>query len=165
MGHETLIRCTIASSLAWDENVEKQIDRVTAIAFASRRNELGAAMLRVEALDAQAMRKVVLLVVRRLNHKHHITRGFAERMVMAVLQEILQPGCTTCCGKGEIHREAETVTVCQNCGGTGLHRFADRDRLAMVGGTFNREAYDYALCLIRDSLKNILNSANNRLTG
>jgi hypothetical protein len=154
----------MAGSLVWDENQEKAVDRVVAIAYAARNNELGAALLRVEALDAAALRKVNLLVVRRLNHKHRITRGFAGRMVLAVMQECLHPGCVYCGGKGETHREAEIITICTICNGSGLHRFTDGDRRAMIGGTYNKAAYEFALGLVRDSLRNVVAAANYRLT-
>lgn len=164
MSHEGLIRATMAQSLQWFENSECAVDRVVAIAYSARKNELGAAMLRVEAMDAAALRKVILLLVRKLNHKHRITRGFAERIVLCVMHEVLHTGCINCGGKGEIHREAETTTICPVCSGSGLHRFTDGNRNAMIGGAYNKAVYDYALGMVRDSLRSVVAAANNRLT-
>ena len=102
MGKEAMIKSTVASSLEWDENAERAVDRVTAIALAARRNELGSAMLRVEALDDATLRKAVLLVARRLNHQFRIARDFAERMAVAAVQEYMQPGSVTCGGTGSV---------------------------------------------------------------
>lgn len=164
MGRETLIRATMASSLAWDDNHQKPVDIVTAIALSSKHNELGSLMLRVEALDAQSMRGVILLIIRRLNHKHHITRGCAERMAQSVLTECLQPHCPDCGGCGELHHDGEAVLTCTHCSGSGFRRYTDQDRLTMIGSPYNSKAYTGALGWVRDALREIVNGANNRLT-
>lgn len=164
MGHETLIGCTMATSLKWDDNQEKAVDRVTAIAISSKRNELGALMLRVEATDAQSLRKAIKLIARRLNHKHRVSRGFAERMANAVLHECLHPHCTHCEGRGERHSEGEAVLTCTHCSGSGLRRYTDRDRHSIVGSPFNKPAYECALGFVRDSLHTIVRGANYVLT-
>lgn len=163
MGHETLIKCTVAGSLEWDDNNERAVDRVTAIGMSARRNELGAAMLHAEALDEAAMRKVILLVVRKLNHKHRIARGFANRIALAVLHETMCPGCIYCGGKGEI-QQGDMVTGCSVCNGTGWHRYTDADRSSLVGGAYNKVAYDAALAQVRDALSLIVRTARSHLT-
>lgn len=162
MGREALVKSMIAGSLLWNDHEERPIDRITAVAYA-RQNEVGAAMLRVEALDAAALRKVILLIVRRLNHKFHITRGFAERMAFAVLHEYYRPNCIFCGGKGEIHPKANIIQACPNCSGTGLHHYTDRDRVALVGGKYNQDAYENAMAYIRDSLAILVRDTNRRL--
>lgn len=163
MGHETLIGCTQAKTLAWDENYEKPVDRIVAIAHATRRNPMGGLMLRIEALDASSLRKVILLITRSLARTHNINRSHGERIAVAVLMEIMQPGCPYCGGKGEIHPEAEAVTSCSSCGGTGLHRYSNTDRAGMAGGKFNAKAYEAALNQARDALVKVVRAANNLL--
>lgn len=164
MGQEVLIKCTMASSLAWSDTQEQAVDRVTAIAIASKHNELGSLMLRVEALDAPAYRKVILLVIRQLNHKHRITRGFAERMANAVLHEVLQPHCTSCGGRAELHDDGKTVLTCTHCGGSGLMRYSDHDRRSMIGTAYSQQAYDGALSFVRNAMRSVVSGASSRLT-
>lgn len=164
MAHETLIRCTTAKTLEWDENHEKPVDRIVALAHATRRNDLGGLMLRVEALDAASLRKAILFITRTLAHTHNINRAHGERIAVAVLREILHPGCPCCGGKGEIHRENEATTLCNQCRGTGLHRYSNADRMGMVGGKLNSKAYETALNQARDALVRAVRSANKHLT-
>ena len=161
MGKETMIKSTVASSLEWDENAERAVDRVTAIALSARRNELGSVMLRVEALDDASLRKAVLLVARRLNHQFRITRGFAERMAVAAVQEYMQPGCITCGGTGSVTQGV--VMVCIRCDGSGFRRYSDADRRTMIGGSFNKKAYEDALQFVRDSVRSVVTGAGARL--
>lgn len=163
MSHEGLIRCITAHSLGWDETQEVSIDRITAIGFASRYNEIGGAMLRVDALDAGALHKVILLVIRRLNHHHRIDRGFAKKIAFATLHEYMRPNCIYCGGKGEEHRKGRVVTVCPYCEGTGLHRYSDKDRKALVGGGFNTRAYEDTLTYVRDAVRAIVVNSDRRL--
>lgn len=164
MGREALAKATMASTLAWDDNNEMPIDKMTAIAFSARNNEVGALLLRVDALDDVAMRKVILLIVRKLNHEYRIARGFGNRIAVSVLHELLRAGCVSCGGKGEIHRDAGSVLPCHQCGGTGLQRYTDMDRASLVGGVYNKKAYSAALQFARDALTRIVTGANKRLT-
>ena len=164
MGREALIKATDARNLEWDE-YEKPVDRVVAIAHAAKGNEVGALMLRVEALDEASLRKAVLLVSRALAHSHRVNRSHGERIAFAVIREHLHPGCLQCGGKGELHREAEMVVSCHICGGTGLRRYTDTDRAALVGAKYNAKAYAAALEMVRDALSRVVRVANSQLTG
>lgn len=163
MSRERLIRSLPPHSLAWHETYESSIDRIAAIGLASRYNEMGEAMLRVDALDAKALNKVILLVVRRLNHQHRITLGFAKKIAFATLHEYMRPNCIYCGGKKEQHRKGRVTTVCSYCGGTGLHRYSDKDRKSLVGGGFNTKVYEDALAYVRDAVNAIVISSEKRL--
>lgn len=163
MGHESLIRSLTAHSLEWHDNMERTIDRVTAIGFAARHNEIGEAMLRVDALDADALHKVILLIIRRLNHRHRIERGFAKKIAFATLHEFMRPNCIHCGGKGNVYRKGAAVTVCLHCQGSGLHRYSDKDRASLIGGNFNQRAYEDAISYVRDALKTVVVDCNKRL--
>lgn len=156
MGYERFIKSTIAHSLRWCDNDEGSIDRITAIGFSTKKNEVGDAMLRVDALDASAARKVILLVVRRLHQRHKLTRGFAEKMALACLHEYMRPNCIYCGGKGEIHQESAPVTTCSSCNGTGLHRYSNGDRNALIGGGYSEKAYEDALSYVRDAVRRVV---------
>jgi hypothetical protein len=166
MGQERLIKATIAHSLEWVETEEGSVDRVTAIGFSARNNEVGDAMLRVDALDAVALRKVIFLIVRRLNHRHRMDRGYAQRLAIAVLHEFMRPNCIYCGGKGETHQKGAVVTICSHCNGSGLHRYSDSDRMALVrgaGSQFNHRAYEDALTYVRDAVRGIVVASDRRL--
>lgn len=162
MGRESLIKSTDAHNLEWGD-YEKPVDRVVAIAYAAKGNEIGALMLRTEALDAPSMRKVILLVSRSLAHSHRINRHHGEKIAAAVILEHLHPGCHQCGGKGELYREAETVVSCHICSGTGLHRYTDIDRQYLVGAKYNAKSYAAALELVSDSLSRVVRVANSHL--
>lgn len=163
MGQERLIRATISKSLAWDETQETSIDRITAIGFAARNNEIGDAMLRVDALDAHSLHKVILLLIRRLNQKHHIARGFGQKIAFAVLHEYMRPNCIHCGGKGNVYRKSSIVTVCSHCNGSGLHRYSDSDRASLIGGNINQRAYEDAMGYVRDAVRAIVVNSDKRL--
>lgn len=152
MGHEALIKCTSATTLKWDINQVRQIDHVMAVAIATKNNEVGGLMLRIEALDVHSLRGLMLILAKDLKRRHKLTLGFSWAISNSVIKELLHPGCTKCGGKGEIHRESEAVIICPHCNGTGLHRYADKERTDMIGGRYNRDAYEYALNYVRNSL-------------
>lgn len=165
MGQEQLIKCVMAHSLMWSVE-EGAVDRVAAIGMCSRRNhmiETGDAMLRVNALDSKALRKVVLLVVRRLHYRFRIDRGFAEKIAFATLHELLRANCIHCGGKGELHSKGAVTVVCSHCNGSGLHCYTNKDRLALIGSRYNQAAYEDALNYLRDSTVNIVTLSNKRL--
>ena len=163
MGHERLIKSVIARSLGWRATEECAVDRVTAIGLAAARNEAGDTLLRVNALDGAAMHKVILLVVRRLNHKMGIPREFARKMAIAALHEYLRPNCTHCGGRGNHYQKGAAVRVCPHCGGNGLHYYSDMERAQLIGGNYNHRAYDDALTFLRDSIRALVVSADKRL--
>lgn len=163
MGHERLIRSLPPRSLGWHETQECSIDRILAIGLASRRNEVGEAMLRVDALDAAALHKVLLLVIRHLYHRHHVSRGFAKKIAFATLHEYMRPNCIHCGGKGNVYKTSSVVKACSHCAGSGLHRYSDRDRASLVGGRFSQRVYEDALGYVRDAVRAIVVNTDRRL--
>lgn len=163
MSRERLIRSLPPHSLAWHETYESSIDRIAAIGLASRYNEMGEAMLRVDALDAKALNKVILLVVRRLSHRHLITLGFAKKIAFATLHEYMRPNCIYCGGKGEEHKKGQVIVACPVCDGSGLHRYSDKDRKSLVGCGFNTKVYEDALAYVREAVQTIVISTHKRL--
>ena len=161
MGRESIVKSTVATSLGWDENLEKQVDRVTALGMATRKNHLGSAIVHAEALDADSMRKVVLLVTRHIIKECRIARTHAERIAFSALQEHLKPRCRAC--GGIPYLEARVAECCPACGGTGLHRYGNTERRNMCGGKYNEKAYEAALNEIRDRLSAAVRGAGDRL--
>lgn len=163
MGFERLIKSVEAHSLGWKTTEECAVDRITAIGLAAGGNETGEAMLRVNALDASALRKVIFLVARRLNHRLNITRGYGEKLAIAALHEYLRPHCYYCGGKGQHYQKGAAVRACPYCQGSGLHRFSDTDRAMLIGASYNQRAYEEALAYLRDSIRTIVINADRRL--
>ena len=163
MGTERLIKSVGAHSLTWESTEEGAVDRITAIGFAARRNELGETMLRVNGLEATSMRKAILLVTRHLNLHFNITRGFAQKMAKAALHEYLRPGCMYCGGKGHHYQRGQAVRACPYCGGTGLHRYSDSERAVLIGGNYHHKAYEEALASLRDSIRSLVINSDRRL--
>jgi hypothetical protein len=161
MGRESLNRAVVASSLGWTETEERQVDRVTALGMATRTNHLGSAIIHAEAMDANSMRKVVLLVTRHIIKECRIARSHAERIAFSALQEHLRPRCRAC--GGIPYLEARVSECCPACGGTGLHRYGNTERKNMCGGKYNEKAYEAALNEIRDRLSAAVRGADNRL--
>lgn len=168
MPQESLIKCVMAHSLEWCETEERAIDRVTALGWCGRNNrrgEMGGALIRVDALDATALRKVIFLIVRRLHHKFHIQRGVAERMAIASLHELLRANCIHCGGRGKIDQHGAPTVTCEHCNGSGLHCYTDGDRMALIGSRYNHAAYDDILQYLRDSTREIVIVSDKRLKG
>ncbi len=174
MKHERFIKCVIAHSLEWEEFEERAVDRVTAIGLSEQHNDLGDAMLRVDALDPVALRKVILLTTRRLNSKMNVSFGFGRRLAIAAMHEYMRANCIHCGGKGKIFQEgrhdsfhsdetSRIITECSHCNGTGLHRYSNADRRALIGGPYKEAAYEEALSFIRDAVVTILARSNKRL--
>ena len=163
MGRERLIKSVGAHSLTWKSTEEGAVDRVTAIGFAAHRNEMGETMLRVNALDADAMNKAILLITRKIVHRLHLGRDYARKIAIAALHEILRPQCPYCGGRGAHYQKGHAVRVCLYCQGHALHRYTDTDRAMLIGGNYSERAYEDALSFARDSLRTIVINADRRL--
>jgi hypothetical protein len=162
MGLERLVKSMLASSLEWSETEERAIDRTAALGLASKNEEIGELMVRVDALQQSSIRRVVRIVSFRVSQKYGLGFNFARRLAIAALQENLRVNCVHCGGKGH-QFEGKILKDCEWCNGTGRHRYSNADRHALVGGGYNQKAYEMALALMRDSLINITRQANKRL--
>ena len=165
MGQERLIKSVIAHSLHWRATEECAIDRVTALGWTARYNEMGETMLRVSALEAAALHRAILLLQRQMFYKFRIGREFGRKMAAAALYELLRPGCLYCGGKGQHYQRGEAVRACPYCDGSGLHRYSDVERTVLIGGKYNGRAYEDALDCMRDALQRIVTSTDRRLSG
>ena len=119
MSTQALIRAVVAESLQFDANAEaiSAIDRIIALGWATRGNELGAAMVHAQAHDTEALRRAVLLIARNLIRRFRLSRSAAEKVSIAAIFEYLNPACDHCGGIGEIFGAAQVVAVCPACGG------------------------------------------------
>lgn len=127
MSRETLIRSTVTHSLAWDENSERPIDRLTAIAYAN--DMLGSLIVRAFAGDEQAYFHAATQVSMKIRRK--CVNISAIRVASAVLTDILDQRCGTCHGRGQMEI-GKVVHVCPTCNGSKLRdtRYSPRK----VGG-------------------------------
>ena len=162
MGRESLVRTTSASNLAWDDNHEKSIDRVTALGIAAKENSMGVAVLHAEGLDEESLARTILLLARNMVKKSRCGMAYAKKIATAAMREHLMPKCRTC--GGVQYDNARVATVCPSCRGTGLHRYTDTDRAQMAGIPRVTRLYTDALQMIRDSAANAARDASGRLT-
>ena len=162
MGRESLVRATSASNLAWDDNHEKSIDRVTALGVAAKINSLGVAVLHAEGLDEESLTRTILLLARGMVKKSRCDMVYAKKIATAAMREHMMPKCRTC--GGVQYDNARVATVCPSCRGTGLHRYTDTDRAQMAGIPRVTRLYTDALQMIRDSASNAVKTSTDRLT-
>ena len=168
MKQERFIKCVMTHSMHWSNTEERPVDRVAAIGMVTRHNEeimIGEKMLRVDALDADSLRSVILKTSRRLNHRHRINWAFAKKMTFAVLHELLRQNCIHCGGQGNIHQKGSVTVTCSHCAGSGLHFYTNGDREALIGNKYNQKAYEDALNYLRDSVYEIVRRSEKRLEG
>lgn len=159
-----MVKATVAHTLAWSPTEENAIDQVAAIGFATKKDKMGSPILRMEALDANSARQVILLTARRLTKRFRIENNYARKIAFAVLHEYLCPNCFYCGGKGEIYEANTTVKECPHCNGTGMHRFTDQQRGHLLGGrTYNQRIYEDALNYVKDTARAVVGRAQRRL--
>ena len=164
MSRETIIRCTVATSLEWaPDGTERAVDRVTALGLGTIGNDLGSSVAHAEALDPAAIRNVILILSRNLTRTLHLNRGYAVKISVAALSEYMHLGCPTCGGLGNHFYEGKLVTSCTRCNGSGLHRHSDTERARNIGGKYPQKAYETALGMIRDAMAGAVSGTNKHL--
>jgi hypothetical protein len=119
---------------------ETAIDRVGALARASR---LGRALWHWRYAGQPNHAEVLTALVRRGSKRLQISNRHPEYeiLVRACKQSLLEwyfPKCRSCRGAAEQIINKKRV-LCPNCGGTGLHRYGDYERMDGLG--LSRQQY------------------------
>jgi hypothetical protein len=141
MGLRESIAHSLNSTHLEPSEFECAIDRIGALA---RTTALGSALWRYGyGGDESAARSVIKHLLRKAErrtkiYKHHDDFKLLKKTCVMVLHEWKYKGCMGCGGAGEISSEKLKV-VCQPCGGTGLHRFSDQERMTALN--IEREKY------------------------
>ena len=159
MGKEALIKSTIASSLGWDENDEKPVDRLTAIGMAH--NPLGSLILRAYGDDRDAYFEAYCIVGRLVRVRADKVRISANRAASAVLADIIDQRCHTCQGRGQI-RNKESVHICPTCNGSAL-RDTRIIRRKVGGKDIPDGLYSEIFRIYADAVVNLIRATNQML--
>lgn len=127
----------MSSNLGQSEWSERDIDRVAALGAAARISPLGADVFRwLYATDHTAAVRVRELLVEALVSLRNLSPATAERVAVQAMKEFGDWACPTCGGQKEVVIDGLKI-VCadrpRGCGGTGLRRFTDRERMIGVG--------------------------------
>lgn len=124
------------SDLGEDDRYTTDVNRVAALGQAGK---LGRLLWhwkygRDETCAMPAFNLLVRRAAKRLRIRHAGEAGKADyetlRHVCAqVLQEWLHPHCRACNGAQQAVNERGVMTACPSCGGSGVHRYRDADRM------------------------------------
>ena len=116
---------TALANLDWDENSERPIDRVAA---SGKINELGLLLWKAKyQLEAEAYRRVQIALCEIYGKRYRDAPPIRAALVGQALREFLAPACRACRGVGEMMVNDRRV-VCEDCGGSKLHRYSDIER-------------------------------------
>lgn len=119
-----------SSNLAWNENHQKAIDRITALGMT---DALGAELLRFKyANDRHAGTRALHLLAHKAKFALKVELSYARTLARAAIKEYLIDGCEKCNGTG-IVKDAGHASSCTKCGGTGVKRYSDSERALAAG--------------------------------
>lgn len=135
MGIAERLACAVQDDdLGWSELQTKPVEYVAALSAAS---SLGSDIFRARDHDAFALRRAVLLLAKKamdagMKAKLPLSRAMAQEMAVSVLMELLHPKCRTCHGSA-VAIVGTLKVQCPTCGGTGIHRYSDKERAKLSG--------------------------------
>jgi len=115
-----------SANLAWDENYQKAIDRITALGMS---DALGAELLRFKyANDRHAGTRALHLLAHKAKFALKVELSYARSLAKAAVTEYLIDTCEKCNGTGVIGRDK-----CSKCHGSGMKRYSDGERASTAG--------------------------------
>ena len=115
-----------SANLAWDENYQRAIDRITALGMT---DSLGAELLRLKyGNDRAAGKRAICLLAHKAKFALKVELSYARSLATAAIKEYLIDTCEKCHGTGVIGRDK-----CSKCDGSGMKRYSDGER-AMAAG-------------------------------
>jgi hypothetical protein len=115
-----------SANLAWDENYQKAIDRITALGMT---DALGAELLRFKyANDRAAGARALHLLAHKAKFALKVELSYARSLAKAAIKEFLIDACDKCNGTGVIGRDK-----CSKCDGSGVKRYSDGERAMSAG--------------------------------
>ena len=115
-----------SANLAWDENYQKAIDRITALGMT---DALGAELLRLKyANDRHAGTRALHLLAHKAKFALKVELSYARSLAKAAIKEYLIDTCEKCHGTGVIGRDK-----CTKCDGSGVKRYSDGERASAAG--------------------------------
>lgn len=115
-----------SENLAWDENYQKAIDRITALGMT---DALGSELLRFKyANDRNAGPRALHLLAHKAKFALKVELSYARSLARACIKEFLMDACDKCNGTGVIGRDK-----CAKCDGSGVKRYSDGERASAAG--------------------------------
>ena len=148
---ESLVVSVVSGSLAWDDNQEKAVDRVTAIGLAH--DQIGALVIRSMANDEASRIELVRLVSCRIRSK--CINISASRVAASVLADVIDTACETCGGMGTMQVENGVVKVCHSCNGSKL-RDTRRNPRKVGGKRIPDELYSKTYAIYSDGIDRMM---------
>lgn len=119
-----------STNLAWDENYQKAIDRITALGMT---DALGAELLRFKySCDRSAGARALHLLAHKAKFALKVELSYARSLAKAAIKEYLIDGCEKCNGTGIVMDGARAFS-CRKCEGTGVKRYSDTERELAAG--------------------------------
>ena len=142
--------CT-ATDLGSKDGKIRAIEHVGALSGAS---SIGSDLLRARDYDVGALQRAILLIARKARQDMRLGMGPAQQLATAACLELMHWQCRACNGASEMVISG-IRQICPKCGGTGVHRWSDKDRAAETGysldtwQSWNRK-YEQVLAMARD---------------
>jgi hypothetical protein len=147
MSRESLIKATQAHSLQMDDNHEKAVDRVIAMAYA--KDILGSLIIRAMAHDLDAYYEAYTIAANRIRSKTQRFGISANKVAAAILSDMIDQRCKKCGGRGTIEHDQVTKT-CLACNGTKI-RDTRRNPIKIGGKAIPDEIYAYTYRIYSES--------------
>ena len=148
---ERLSSSCVDSNLSSCEGKIRAIEHVGALSGAS---SIGSDLMRARDYDAGALRRAILLIARKARNELRLGMGPAQQLSTVACLELMHWQCRICHGASEQVISGIRQT-CPACGGTGVHRWRDKERAAAAGYSidtwpaWNRK-YEQVLTMARD---------------
>lgn len=119
----------VSSDLESQEGKIHAIEHVASLAGATA---IGSDMFRARDYDVNALRRAVLLLARQVRQRLRLGMGPSYQLANAAIMEVMHWQCRQCAGASEQIIGGVRMT-CPACGGTGVHRWSDKERARATG--------------------------------
>lgn len=130
MGYAENLACAVVT----DDMAPRQekIRDVELVASLSGCTSLGSDMMRAKDYDVYALRRAIGLLARKVRRTLNLGMGPAQTLSAAAILEVMHWQCRQCSGASEQILQG-VRQVCPTCGGSGIHRWSDKDRSRATG--------------------------------
>lgn len=119
----------VSDALQWSAHCAGDVDRLTALAWASRASNLGAMLYRIVVAQETALIPLARqLLANRLRRDMRLEPEQRAIVARHALRELLEHRCRVCAGIGTQRDDAGVIDECRWCEGSGEHRWSDGER-------------------------------------